>query len=45
MGIRTGLGILIGVMPILLYIFHDPSRDFIHETVEAGINGLRSALG
>lgn len=45
MGIRTGIGIVIGVMTPVLYFLHDGFREFVDEGVDAAISGIRNALG
>ena len=44
MGIRTGIGILIGIMPPILYFMHDGFRDFINETIDSLIVGIQNAV-
>jgi hypothetical protein len=45
MGIRWGIGVLLGVGPILLYLFHENFRLFVNETIDAAISGIRNGMG
>ena len=43
MGIRTGIGLVIGIMTPILYFLHDDFRNFVDSglsSVLAGIEGL-----
>jgi hypothetical protein len=44
MGLRWGLGVLLGIGPIILYFTHDNFRDFVNETIDSIIVGVQNGI-